>query len=396
MMAGHDQLPHLLSLLDDESSVVQEALKEQLAAFGDSLGEALASLPTPPDDAQKQRIRQLLAEPHRAWLEENWSSWMTRGSDTAKLEAALSLISEFLDGRLRGRALNELLDDLTHEYQESFDSADPRTLATFLFQEKGLSGDEWNYNHPDNSNLAHVIEEKRGIPISLACVYILVGWRLGLDISGCNFPGHFLARVKTPEGEFFVDCYHEGRFLDRSTLLAANPQVAPTLENILENEIYSDTIVIRVLNNLIRVYEELENPEDLDLMLKLSHQVETFENVPRVPGSLVLSTDPPPPRFEIGELVRHRRYGYRGVVVSLDRTCRADEAWYEKNQTRPNRNQAWYSVLVHGSEQVTYAAENSLADDATKEPVDHPLIREFFTLQVDGTYRRNDRYWPGW
>ena len=131
-------------------------------------------------------------------------------------------------------------------------------------------------------------------------------------------------------------------------------------------------------------------------MLKLSHQVETFENVPMVPDSLVLSTDPPPPRFGIGELVRHRRYGYRGVVVSLDRTCQADEAWYEKNQTRPNRNQAWYSVLVHGSEQVTYAAENSLTSDGTNDPVDHPLFREFFTIFEDGSYRRNERPWPGW
>ena len=40
-------------------------------------------------------------------------------------------------------------------------------------------------------------------------------------------------------------------------------------------------------------------------------------------------------RFEVGTLVQHRRYGYRGVVVAVDDVCRADEAWYQKNQHSP-------------------------------------------------------------
>ena len=45
---------------------------------------------------------------------------------------------------------------------------------------------------------------------------------------------------------------------------------------------------------------------------------------------------------------------------------------------------------------MTYAAENSLIGDGTNEPVDHPLFREFFTVNEDGSYQRNDRPWPGW
>ncbi len=51
------------------------------------------------------------------------------------------------------------------------------------------------------------------------------------------------------------------------------------------------------------------------------------------------------PLYHPGQIVRHRRYGYRGVVVDSDLTCKADEAWYQSNQTQPDRNQPWYHVL---------------------------------------------------
>ena len=56
-----------------------------------------------------------------------------------------------------------------------------------------------------------------------------------------------------------------------------------------------------------------------------------------------------PARFQPGHLVRHRRYGYRGVVVALDLECGAGDDWYRSNRTQPDRDQPWYHVLVHGS-----------------------------------------------
>ncbi|MFQ5845905.1 MAG: heat shock protein HspQ, partial [Planctomycetota bacterium] len=66
-----------------------------------------------------------------------------------------------------------------------------------------------------------------------------------------------------------------------------------------------------------------------------------------------------PPRFEPGELVRHRRYGYRGVVAGLDPECRAGDEWYQGNLTQPDRRQPWYHVLVHGAQHTTYVAEEN-------------------------------------
>lgn len=97
-----------------------------------------------------------------------------------------------------------------------------------------------------------------------------------------------------------------------------------------------------------------------------------------------------------GQLVRHVRYGYRGVVVEVNTVCRAPDDWYEANRTQPDRQQPWYHVLVDGSDNVTYAAQSSLTVDDSLAPVEHPLIVVFFDDFDRGQYLRNDQPWPEW
>ena len=100
------------------------------------------------------------------------------------------------------------------------------------------------------------------------------------------------------------------------------------------------------------------------------------------------------PTFEPGQLVRHRRYGYRGVVVSRDDSCQADAQWYLKNQTQPDRDQPWYHVLVDGTTTCPYAASQTLGADTSVDPSPHPWVSRFFDKFEDGYYVRNDEPWP--
>ena len=100
------------------------------------------------------------------------------------------------------------------------------------------------------------------------------------------------------------------------------------------------------------------------------------------------------PSLQPGQLIRHRRYGYRGVIVDFDESCQADEKWYQKNQTQPNRDQRWYHVLVDGTSTCTYVASENLAVDSSQFPIDHPLLQHFFSGFEDGRYLRNDISWP--
>ncbi len=102
-----------------------------------------------------------------------------------------------------------------------------------------------------------------------------------------------------------------------------------------------------------------------------------------------------PPTFRPGQLVKHRRYGYRGVVVDFDPFCKAPEQWYQANQTQPDRNQAWYHVLVHGTTTVTYAAQTSLLPDDSGLPIEHPLADKYFSEFTGDGYVRNQEPWGG-
>lgn len=101
------------------------------------------------------------------------------------------------------------------------------------------------------------------------------------------------------------------------------------------------------------------------------------------------------PRFRAGQLVRHKRYGYRGVIVEADSVCKANEQWYKGNLTQPKREQPWYHVLVDASASTTYAAEENLLLDESGEAIIHPLLEYFFNDFVGGAYIRNDIPWPG-
>ena len=91
-------------------------------------------------------------------------------------------------------------------------------------------------------------------------------------------------------------------------------------------------------------------------------------------------------RFRVGDVIHHRRYGYRGVIVERDPGCQAEDGWYQNNQTQPARNQPWYHVLVHDGVHTTYVSERNLRPDPSGDPIVHPATDEFFGAFADGRY----------
>lgn len=89
--------------------------------------------------------------------------------------------------------------------------------------------------------------------------------------------------------------------------------------------------------------------------------------------------------YAIGQIIHHRQYGYRGVVVTADARCAAPDEWYLRNRTQPDRDQPWYHVLTDGGDE-TYVAEENLELDSSGAPVNHPLIPRLFPTFSSGRY----------
>jgi heat shock protein HspQ len=92
-------------------------------------------------------------------------------------------------------------------------------------------------------------------------------------------------------------------------------------------------------------------------------------------------------KFQPGQLIQHRLFEYRGVIVDVDPYFRGTEEWYSNvARSRPPKDQPWYHVLVHGQDLNTYVAERNLEPDETGKPIRHVEVGMFFDGMGDGAY----------
>ncbi len=95
----------------------------------------------------------------------------------------------------------------------------------------------------------------------------------------------------------------------------------------------------------------------------------------------------PSGRFSVGDVVQHKLFDYRGVIVDVDTHFRGTEAWYEAvARSRPPKDRPWYHVLPHGAQHQTYVAEQNLEPDHSGLPIQHPLVGHYFTDFINGRY----------
>ena len=92
-----------------------------------------------------------------------------------------------------------------------------RYLNRYFFQELGFAGNVNDYYDPHNSYVHRVLATRRGIPITLALLYIEIAQQIGLDARPVSFPGHFLIKLKMPQGEVIIDPF-TGQSLSREAL----------------------------------------------------------------------------------------------------------------------------------------------------------------------------------
>src|SRR5690606_3009079 len=96
-------------------------------------------------------------------------------------------------------------------------------------------------------------------------------------------------------------------------------------------------------------------------------------------------------RFSIGDVVKHRVFGFRGVIFDIDPVFANSEEWYESipAELRPDKEQPFYHLLAENGEAsyVAYVSQQNLVTDDSEEPVDHPAIADMFGPYANGKYK---------
>jgi regulator of sirC expression with transglutaminase-like and TPR domain len=167
------------------------------------------------------------------------------GLDIAGCVAKLDAMAATVRGRLAADALAE---------------QKVAALNWHLFGELRFCGNADAYYDPRNSYLNEVLERRTGIPITLSIVYLEVGRRLGLQVQGVSFPGHFLVKLRLKRGQLLLDPFTGGEPCSESELRTRLDQALPSdrrgkldLDRYLEPAAPRE-IVARVLRNLKGIY----------------------------------------------------------------------------------------------------------------------------------------------
>lgn len=96
-------------------------------------------------------------------------------------------------------------------------------------------------------------------------------------------------------------------------------------------------------------------------------------------------------KFNIGQVVKHRLFQFRGVVFDIDPTFSNTEEWWESipEDIRPEKDQPFYHLFAENAdtEYVAYVSEQNLVPDNSSEPIRHPQVMEDFVLDEHGAYR---------
>ncbi len=120
-----------------------------------------------------------------------------------------------------------------------------------LFDEMGFIGNEADYYNPANSCLNEVLTSKKGIPITLAVIYIEIARRLKKPVFGIGLPGHFIVEYHDGFSSIYIDAFRGGKLLEASDCYAlAGAAPDPTLLA----RASKDQIVARMINNLRGIY----------------------------------------------------------------------------------------------------------------------------------------------
>jgi heat shock protein HspQ len=102
-------------------------------------------------------------------------------------------------------------------------------------------------------------------------------------------------------------------------------------------------------------------------------------------------------KFQIGEVVRHRLYPFRGVIFDVDPVFANTEDWWLSipEHVRPRKDQPFYHLLAENADAtyIAYVSEQNLLPDDSGTPIGHPQVQEMFYRLENGRYvsRRETR-----
>lgn len=276
---NNNELKAMVSLLDDDDFEIVQHIEDKIKLMGTYIIPYLEfEWENSFNPIIQKRIEDLVHTLQFELLKEKLYAWRINGGKD--LLEGVWLVNTYQYPDLEYEQLSKELEQLYYEVWPEFKAEihpidQIKILNSVLFGKLHFGANTKNFHSPGNSMLSVVLQTKKGNPISLCIIYMLVAQKLKMPVFGVNLPNLFVMTYKQDEVQFYINAFNRGLVFSKKEVdeYIANLKLSP---NDLFYEPCSHVdIVVRMLRNLINSHEKLghtERVEELRLLLNIAEK----------------------------------------------------------------------------------------------------------------------------
>ncbi len=250
----------LVSLLEDKS--LRPEIEAKILELGtDTIGMLEEEWEKTFDPELQGYLEDIIHRLQYMLVKERLAGW--RQSETDDLLKGMWIVATYQYPDLSLEKLSQELEQLYYEvWLEHNPEAHPYDQVKFMnsvmFSKLKFRGNARNFHAPANSMINMVLETRRGNPISLAVVYMLVAQKLGMPVFGVNLPNMFVLTYKDEREQFYINAFNRGLIFSRQDIDNYIAQINLTPRPMFYEPCSHADIVVRTLRNLSIAFEKLD------------------------------------------------------------------------------------------------------------------------------------------
>ncbi|CAG5071238.1 hypothetical protein DYBT9623_03373 [Dyadobacter sp. CECT 9623] len=261
------EIKALISLLDDEDHEVSQHVEGKILSLG---GNVIPFLENEWEESfnpiVQRKIEELIHELQLSIMIERLQAWKNGGA--LDLLEGMWIIATYhypdLSIEKLKASIEQLYYDIWIQFQEEMNAVDQiKRINSLFFGTMNFAANTKNFHSPSNSMINVVLESRRGNPITLCVIYLLVARKLGLPVYGVNLPNLFVLTYKNDNTQFYINVFNRGIIFSKTDIDHYIAQLNIKSKEIFYQPCTNLEIVQRVLRNLILSYEKTSEQDKI-------------------------------------------------------------------------------------------------------------------------------------
>ncbi|MBC7921815.1 MAG: hypothetical protein H7Z75_12100 [Ferruginibacter sp.] len=271
-----NEIKALVSLLDDEDKEVLTHVENKIISLGDAIIPFLESeWENNFSPAVQKKLEELIHTLQFDSLKSRLVAWKEGGG--SDLLEGMWLVATYQYPDLLLEKLKKDLEQIYYEAWLDFKSdVHPfdqiKILNNVLFGKLKFGANTKNFHSPGNSMINVVLDSKKGNPISLCVIYLLVATKLKMPVYGVNLPSLFILTHKTKDAQFYVNVFNKGLIFSKADIDSFIAQLNLVPTDIFYQPCTNLDVVRRVLRNLVMSFEktgDADKVQEIKTLLQL-------------------------------------------------------------------------------------------------------------------------------